>query len=245
MENISIAGSGTVAGGMDYGKISIAGSGTVASAVRCEEFSCSGSGHARGDVDCTGIIRTAGSFRCDGTVCAAELKSAGTLRAAGDLQVKKISSAGSVYVDGSVHGEEVRTVGALHVGGDLEAESAILRGAVNIGGLLNAEHIELHPEHVDSFIGTIGGSTIRVIRHTVEEKLPSWRKLFRRASGASGIVHTDVIEGDEVELENTEANTVRGRVVRLGTGTKIGRVEFSESYTAENGASVGETVKAE
>ena len=49
------------------------------------------------------------------------------------------------------------------------------------------------------------------------------------------------IEGDDVDLEYTEADVVRGRRVRIGEGCSIGRVEYSESLDAWDGT-VGESV---
>jgi len=248
MENVSIAGAGRIIGGIDYGKISISGSGTVTSSVRCAGFSCSGSGHAKGDIECTGKISTAGSFRCDGNVRAAELKAAGAAKYDGDVQADKLSAAGAVSIGGNLRGEELRSDGSLTVAGDVEAECADLRGTVKITGLLNAERIEIHPSHADSEIGSIGGSSIRVYRHTLGENhslLGTVAKLFCGAAGASGRLITDVIEGDEVDLDSTEAKIVRGRSVTIRACAKIGRVEYSESYTAEEGAEIGEAVKSE
>ena len=49
------------------------------------------------------------------------------------------------------------------------------------------------------------------------------------------------IEGDDVDLEYTQADVVRGRRVRIGEGCSIGRVEYSESLDAWDGT-VGESV---
>ena len=48
-------------------------------------------------------------------------------------------------------------------------------------------------------------------------------------------------EGDDVVLEYTQADVVRGRRVRIGEGCSIGRVEYSESLDAWDGT-VGESV---
>ena len=50
------------------------------------------------------------------------------------------------------------------------------------------------------------------------------------------------IEGDDVDLEYTQADVVRGRRVRIGEGCSIGRVEYSESLDAWDGT-VGEAVQ--
>ena len=46
---------------------------------------------------------------------------------------------------------------------------------------------------------------------------------------------TVTIEGDDIELENVEAEIVRGKYVRIGHGCRIGTVEYGENLEAEPG----------
>ena len=44
------------------------------------------------------------------------------------------------------------------------------------------------------------------------------------------ILTADIIEGDLIYLENTNAKIVRGNNVTIGTGCKIELVEYKESF---------------
>ena len=48
-------------------------------------------------------------------------------------------------------------------------------------------------------------------------------------------MYVRTIEGDQVELEYTQAKVVRGKYVRIGAGCEIDRVEYSGDLTVEGG----------
>ena len=50
------------------------------------------------------------------------------------------------------------------------------------------------------------------------------------------------VPGDEIELEDVEAEIVRGRNVRIGEGCRIGCVEYSGTLTAAPGT-VGKSIR--
>jgi len=90
----------------------------------------------------------------------------------------------------------------------------------------------------------IGGERIDVRRGGWREKgilLDGLVKLF--AGGGTAALETKQIEGDEVSLEDTEAEVVRGKKVEIGPGCRIGRVEYSESLKVASDAVVKERVK--
>jgi hypothetical protein len=47
-----------------------------------------------------------------------------------------------------------------------------------------------------------------------------------------------MIEGDEILLENTKADVVRGKNVQIGKGCEIGLLEYQDSYKLETGSVV-------
>jgi hypothetical protein len=67
-----------------------------------------------------------------------------------------------------------------------------------------------------------------------------WRWIW---GGRDARLETNLIEGDDIYLEYTEAAVVRGKKVTLGPGCEIGTLEYSESYQAHRDASVGKTNK--
>lgn len=51
------------------------------------------------------------------------------------------------------------------------------------------------------------------------------------------------IEGNDVNLEHTEVEIIRGKSVRIGQGCVVGKVEYSDSISIDPDAKVKETVK--
>lgn len=117
--------------------------------------------------------------------------------------------------------------------GGVEAESVHLTGSAVIQGLLNAETVEISASR-GIRIGSIGGSSIRIYK-------PTQVSLLGLFHGSVSCAQVGDIEGDDVDLEYTQADVVRGRRVRIGEGCSIGRVEYSESLDAWDGT-VGESV---
>ena len=74
----------------------------------------------------------------------------------------------------------------------------------------------------------IGGGTIRVL----QKNTTTFLGIFRTNPGRARI---GSIEGDDIELENVEAEIVRGKYVRIGHGCRIGTVEYGENLEAEPG----------
>ena len=247
--DMKISGSSAMPGG-EYRLVSISGSGKVQGSLRCESLRCSGSARVQGDVDCAGEIRCSGSSRVTGDITCQELGCSGSTRCEGSLRANgRVHSSGALKLDGSLEGGEVDVSGGLEAGeircgllhcsggarvsGGVEAESAHLTGSAVIQGLLNAETVEISASR-GIRIGSIGGSSIRIHK-------PTQVSLLGLFHGSVSCAQVGDIEGDDVDLEYTQADVVRGRRVRIGEGCSIGRVEYSESLDAWDGT-VGESV---
>ena len=240
--DMKISGSSTMPGG-EYGRVSISGAGNVNGSLKCEELHCSGAAKVQGDVDCAGELHTSGAGKIAGSVRCGSLSASGdfsaqsvqveglasvsgSLRAERALTADELSASGSLEA-GSIHCRVLRASGACRVSGDLEVETAALSGAVEIDGLLNAETVEISANRAVR-IHAIGGGTIRVLQKDTAVILG----LFRTTPGRARI---SSIEGDDIELENVEAEIVRGKYVRIGHGCRIGTVEYGENLEAEPG----------
>lgn len=57
-------------------------------------------------------------------------------------------------------------------------------------------------------------------------------------------LEVETIEGEDIDLESTKAELVRGRNVVIGAGCEIERVEYSGTLTVDKAAKVGEQVKS-
>ncbi len=58
-----------------------------------------------------------------------------------------------------------------------------------------------------------------------------------------GSLEAGIIEGDEIFLENTKANVVRGKRVTIGSGCEIERVEFQDEFRVDEKSIVKEHKK--
>lgn len=138
---------------------------------------------------------------------------------------------------------EASVSGGLSVKGDFSAEKIRLSGQSDIRGLLNAEEVEiiLQKGCGCSQIGSVGGGSVKVA-HQMSGGF-NLLSLFR--SKSAGGLKTSSIEADKVELEYTEAETVRAIDAVIGKGCKIGTVEYSGTLTVDEDAIVGNIVKTE
>lgn len=240
--DMKISGSSSMPGG-EYGRVSISGAGKVQGSLKCEEMHCSGASNVQGDVDCAGELCTSGAGKVAGSVRCGSLTASGTFSAqtvqveglasvSGSLRTEQALTADELRASGSleagsVHCRALRSSGSCRVNGDVEAETAVLSGAVQIGGLLNAETVEISVNPA-VHISAIGGGTIRVL----QKDTTTFLGIFRTSPGCACI---GSIEGDNIELENVEAEIVRGKYVRIGHGCRIGTVEYGENLEAEPG----------
>ncbi|MEC3633215.1 hypothetical protein P9205_19595, partial [Bacillus velezensis] len=104
-------------------------------------------------------------------------------------------------------------------------------GCINVAGLLNAGDVNIHLRYDRSRVKEIGGTSITVRRK------PGFLK--RKA----GMLSAELIEGDAVYLEYTEADIVRGKRVEIGPGCKIGKIEYQTSCKSHEKSTVQEHIQ--
>lgn len=223
--NININGSGSVSGGT-YDTVTINGSGQVNGDLTCHSMTINGSGSVHGNLKAAGSFTINGSGRVEGSI----------------TESGSVSISGSGKVGGSVHCQTFRSSGSASVNGDCEGEDIEISGGGHIGGLLNGEKVRIylynnnHPK-----IGSIGGTDIQV-KHKPggNGSNGGWHvKIFgieigSGTHGEPGQLETDTIEGDVIDLAFTRAARVSGRVVKIGPGCVIDRVEYTESVEIDS-----------
>ncbi|MGY4706800.1 hypothetical protein ACVNPS_03465 [Candidatus Bipolaricaulota sp. J31] len=235
--NATIAGSGKVAGG-EYHTVKISGSGKVEGDLVAEELRIAGVGKVEGATRAREIV-VAGTGKFEGPVEAETVQVAGACKVEAGLSAKEVKIAGVLKVEGNVKAHYFKASGGLKVEGDLEAEIVSLAGKVTVEGLLSADRLEMKLED-SSFVREIGGEVIEIRRRQRGGLLEGLGIPFFRRSGS---LQATSIEGDEVYLEGTEAELVRGKRVTIGPGCRIGRVEYEESLEVHPDSQVGEEVK--
>jgi cytoskeletal protein CcmA (bactofilin family) len=104
-----------------------------------------------------------------------------------------------------------------------------------VDGLLSADHLEIYLDWNKSHAGEVGGTDIAVHRGT----RGTLRSLFTHAPA----FEAGTIEGNEISLELTKADVVRGHNVTLGDGCEIGLVEYTGTLRKNGDAKVREEKK--
>ena len=193
-----------------------------------QNLNCSGS--TRVDGGEYGEVRVSASLRVDGDLRCDTLQCSGSAKTEGGMQLGKARFSGSCAAEGDIHAEELEIAGSLRAPA-VEAERFHASGVFRINGLLNAGEITLSRGGLYQ-AGDIGCTTLRVVQDAHVISLGRRKRALEAQS----------IEGDTLELLDTQAAVVRGRFVRVGAGCVIDRVEYSEDLTVEDGGVVKEPV---
>jgi cytoskeletal protein CcmA (bactofilin family) len=135
--------------------------------------------------------------------------------------LKKMKILGLLEVGEKLTGDEANIKGSITVNGDVEYEAFDSSGGFGIKGLLTADTINIALRFGESSAQEIGGGKI-----TVRKRRNS---LFPFGKDV-GSLTANIIEGDEIFLENTKADIVRGSKVNIGSGCQIGNVEYSLEF---------------
>ncbi|MGH0587309.1 cytoplasmic protein [Bacillus mycoides] len=231
MENqhsLTVNGSGSSAGG-DYNKVKIRGEGTISNHMSCNEFKTYGTSDVRGNMKVKNYV-VYGDSGVQGNVDTECIKVYGNTQMYGDAHIEKTKVRGMIEVKGKFSGDFVDVKGALNVKGDIEVEELLLTGGLESDGLLNAENIEISLRFEGSKVREIGGKKI-----TVRKKVR-----INPFTSHAGSLQTSIIEGDDIYLEHTIADVVRGNHVIIGPGCEISVVEYHTSFNLKGNSVVKE-----
>lgn len=219
-ENLIINGSGSYPGG-HYDKISIRGEGTIVNDVESSTFNVYGTSDSEQNVK-TGSVKILGEANVNGNIEADETLVMGTMEVGGKAHLKKIKIFGLLVVGERLSGDKAVIKGSISVKGDVEYEAFDSSGGFEIKGLLTADTIKVDLRFGQSTAEEIGGGKI-----TIKKKKNS---LLPFGKGI-GSLTAKIIEGDDIHLENTKADIVRGNDVKIGPGCQIGLVEYRNVLT--------------
>jgi cytoskeletal protein CcmA (bactofilin family) len=238
LADIKISGSGSSGGGK-YNDVTISGSGKINGDLECVEFKTSGSSKIAGNIKAE-TIKISGSARIEGNVEAREMKVSGSSHVSGQVKCQSIRISGSTHVEGGLYGEEVSVSGSVNIGKNCEAESFKASGNFRIQGLLNAGEVNINLGGKSS-VKEIGGEHIEVRISIVDNFF--FKKVIDKMFNSRGELTTELIEGDEIYLENTNAKIVRGNNVTIGEGCTIGLIEYSGEINVSSTSIVKEQKK--
>ena len=236
--DIKISGSGTSGGGR-YNEVTISGSGKINGDLECVDFKTSGSSKVIGNLKAE-TVKVSGSARIEGNVEAVEMKVSGSSHVTGQVKSQVLKISGSTHIEGSLYGEEVTIMGSAHIEKDCEVESFKASGNFKIQGLLNAGQVTINLGGKSS-VKEIGGEHIEVKVSIIDNFF--FKKAIDKMFNSRGELNTEIIEGDEIYLENTNAKIVRGNKVTIGEGCNIGLIEYSGEINVSNESIVKEQKK--
>lgn len=235
IKNLRINGMGQAAGGT-YGKIGTDGIATLNGDTVCTTLTSNGTLKVKGSLQGE-QLRANGKFNVEGSLAGEQLRVDGGMKIKGDLRAEHVDIHGMLTVGGSAFGETLETDGGLKLGGNAEFETFKVHGGFQVGGMLNAGNLDIFMAAVCR-AKEIGGERIQV------RKKLSTRNLLALFSPSLAVRLTaDVIEGDDIDLEETKAEVVRGNSVRIGPGCEIGRVEYKDHYAVDPKATVGSSIQ--
>ena len=226
-ENLIINGSGSYPGGR-YDKVSIRGEGTIVNDVESSTFHVYGTSEAVENLK-TGSVKVFGEAEIKQNMEAEDTLIMGTMMVGGNAHLKKIKILGLLEVGERLTGDEANIKGSIAVNGDVEYETFDSSGGFEIKGLLTADTIKVGLRFGQSSAEEIGGGKITVKKRS-NTLLPFGKEV--------GSLVAKVIEGDDIYLENTTADMVRGNKVKIGPGCQIGVVEYREDFTHDPKATI-------
>lgn len=191
-----------------------------------------------GDVK-TNTFRVDGLLTLEGGLIAETVDGNGKLKVNGALQSFSLSLDGMLTIGGKLECENCTVNGGLTVKKDGEVERFTGEGFFKVEGLLSAGTLDFNMQ------GQCKAQEIGVENLKVRQSGSKvWGKLF------GGVIPmfkaelvTDSIEGNQLDLEYTQANVVRGDVVILGPGCHIGLVEYGTRLSVHPDAVVGREMK--
>ncbi|MDR4945023.1 cytoplasmic protein [Neobacillus cucumis] len=226
-QNLIINGSGSYPGGI-YDKVSIRGEGTIVNDVESSVFHVYGTSEARENVK-TGSVKIMGEADVKGNLAAAETLVMGTMMVGRNASLKKIKILGLLEVGEKLSGDVATIKGSISVKGDVEYETFDSSGGFDIKGLLTADKVKIALRFGQSSAEEIGGGQI-IVKRKKNSILPFGKE--------EGTLTAKVIEGDDIYLENTTAEVVRGNTVKIGPGCQIGLIEYTTELKNDSSSTI-------
>jgi cytoskeletal protein CcmA (bactofilin family) len=238
-KDLKINGEGNISGGI-FSDIHINGHGKISGDVTCDIFKCNGDSKVLGNMN-SNTAKINGSTTITGDLKSKEFKVLGYSKIKGSVESNETKINGQVEIEGSLTSDEIKINGEADVNLDCSAEKFDANGRFRIGGFLNAEDVNIKLYGPCS-VKEIGCSKITVKKGNVLNFRGLIRSIFPSIENFGGL-SVDLIEGDDINLENTRAKIVRGNDVNIGAGCEIELIEYKSTLQKSGEAKVKEERK--
>jgi len=239
LSDLKINGTGKFSGGK-YNFVSVNGVGNIEGDVDCASFKSNGASIMNGNLK-SSVLKINGTSSIKGNIDSDEIKINGTADFKGAVAAKDSKIHGELNVIGNMTSDVIDLHGGMKISGDCNAENFSANGGFSVVGLLNADNINIRL-HAPCRAREIGGEKIVVqmgneftLKKIIKSLFPNW-DLSRKLT-------SDVIEGDDIELQSTKAKVVRGNNVIIRDGCEIDLVEYKTSFNQDKNSTVKENRK--
>lgn len=233
--NLTVMGSGGSGGGL-YKDVKVNGEAQFTGDIDCLAFRCNGTSKVYGLLKSTSCSIN-GTLDIDGNLDTGTARINGKMEIDGNIKAREIKSFGETNVSGGIAGEEVGLEGFFSVKGNIEAEELHIKGKFRIGGLVNAGSVNL-ALHSRCEVQEIGGERIRIDRAEGNVLKKLFGSFFLPSDFYEGTLAAETIEGDQIYVEHTTAQVIRGGIVIVGPGCHIGKIEYKERLENNAGSTV-------
>lgn len=233
--NIDISGSGKVTGG-DYNNINISGRGKVIGDVKANNINVSGMAKALGDMEFREMV-ISGSFKALGNLNATEnIGVSGRFKGEKNIVTNRLNIAGYFICLNEINFDLLEFGGYIKCINNCEGRKICGEGKLRIDGLLSADDIDIRLIGQSS-INEIGGENIK-IKSGKDNNFKLWIFNYKQKNQLT----CNLIEGDNIEIENTRAKVVRGKNVIVGKNCTIERIEYSGEFKIDEKSLVKEKI---
>lgn len=180
-----------------------------------EKITVTGKGQIHGDVN-SKVAKIMGECNITGNANIDQFRLTGKSHIDGKLQTDEMRVTGDLMVTDTIRSLNASVRGFVSASGNVEMESMNIKGGFHIDGLLNVGDLTVNLQIAKSKVKEIGGETISI----------KSKSLFNKPYS----LEAEVIEGDNVYLEYSTVNVVRGAHVEIGPGCEIELVEYTSTF---------------
>lgn len=227
----------SVATGGEYRDVKVSGASKITSDILCETMNISGAITVDGNVKAQSC-KVSGACKINGNVESDEIRISGGSSITGTLTGKEITLSGGIKVGGDIKSNLLKLSGEISVGGDMECEEFRLTGGINATGVVNCEKCELELASRSELNELVGANI------SVREKGGVTGGILKSLLYiGKGSLKVNLVEGDDIYLEHTTCEMVRGDKITIGPGCRIGTVEYAEHLEIHSDARVDNKIE--
>lgn len=231
--DIKIDGMGTISEGK-YKNIKIDGIGTIQGEIEADCIKIDGKAKSLGKIKCE-ELKVDGYFTSCDDIISTNCEVDGYQEAKGSIKGNYLDVNGRLRGEKEINFDKIQVSGEFIILGNCQCGEFYLDGKANISGLLSGDNLELNISRVNE-IKEIGGEKL-----SVKRSKSNFTVLFF-SKERKGILICNEIEADEIYLEHTECNVVRGRDIEIGDGCVIDKIEYTGTLKVSGNSKINKKV---